>query len=189
VVKYLQKQQVFLIQTTFFCRKWITSGKCYVTFKIVATRDELLIGVTNQPEVRKLSAYGNLNRTDTWVYSKSSVHFGMVCFGTTKIVGENNFVEGDDVTIYVDADEQEVCWYRNGKFIATNLPNFPLQPSTDGYGIYVQVDEVKDRVEILDFGYCVPFEKKPEDVKMWEDTFSGKAKKELLTTRALFPIQ
>jgi len=130
----------------------------------------MIIGVSSDPtSVRMLNAYQNLGREDTWVYSRVAQHFGMVSLGRTRIDGDNHFIKGDSVTIYIDADNREVCWYRNGKFVACNLPGFPLAEAENGYGIYVQVDNTNDRVQIIDYGYKKPFEDKQEDVLRWEN--------------------
>jgi len=155
-----------------FVRKRIKFGKFFASFYINQSRDEMVIGVSPNPEnARKLNGWDNISSNQIWCYSRKSENFGMVYFAQKKIVGKNTFSELDMVTIYVDADAREVRWYKNGKFVAKNLPHFPLPTTETGYGIFVLLDDVGDEVTLKDFGYDkVPFIEEIEDLKVWDET-------------------
>jgi len=98
----------------------------FVEFKVVSSEDEMVIGVSHNPDqARLLNGWSNCGTDLIYTYSRKPT-MGMIKFGQTKIIGRNYFVEGDLVAIYVNTDNRQVSWYRNGKFVATNLPKYPL---------------------------------------------------------------
>jgi len=155
-IKYLNKDSKLLKignnhdSNNIFIDDRLTCGECFVEFKILGTYDELIIGVTaHVHSVGKVSGWANLGHPHTWTYSKGpNVSSPMFAFGKHSVAGSDGFAKNDLVAIYVNADHREVCWFKNGKFMRSNLPEHPLPDykeieESDGYGIYVLVDEKK----------------------------------------------
>jgi len=152
-----------------FINRLISKGEAYVECLVKAAYDEMAFGVTACPSViRRTNAWANVGNPHEYVYNYRERYYGMISFGKTKVRGTNTFKVGDKVAVYVNADKLQVSWYKNGRFVATNLPENPLPPSTEGYGIWVMVDYTNDEVLITDFGYYQPYPDLEVDVAAWK---------------------
>jgi len=134
---------------------------CFVEFDVVKSRDEMSFGVTYEAEwVEKMSGYGNLSTNATWLYSKKK-SMPTLIFAGSKISPADvpSFGEGDRIAVYADPEQREVRFYKNGTFVASNLPEHPL-PLAEGKALrmYGMVDQVNDQVSLNRFGPGLPYD-------------------------------
>jgi len=161
-----------------FIEKKIFKGEAFVEFQINASFDEMAIGVTAFPSViRNVNAWDNVGHPLEFVYNRKPTYYGMIGLGRYKIPGRNTFSVGDIVTIYINADERRVNWYRNKIFVGTNLPESPLPDTTEGYGIWTMVDYTNDNVMIWNYGYYKPYTETEEEITAWKELASKREKK------------
>ena len=122
--------------------------------------------------VAQLSGWSNLGHRSVWAYARSGGASPTVTFGGVNITrGLSGFREGDTVAVFVSVRERQVIWFRNGRFVATNLPGHPLPELAPdrGYGVYVLVDDEGDEVSISRFGYRCPHPIGPSDKAAWDE--------------------
>lgn len=144
---------------------------CFVEFRIVHTRGEMSFGVTPNP-TQVLDAYGHANRklNCTWLYGKRNPSTAVwLLGGVSRQKDGEAFQQNDLVTVYVDPENKQVQFYRNGELISDNLPKYPLPEfcADEPWRIYAMVHLAHDEVQIERFGPGEPFEDKikaPEPV-------------------------
>lgn len=132
---------------------------CFVEFAVLQTLDELSIGVTSdRRRVEAVSGFQNLSLNCTWIYSKRKQMPTFLLAGNRlNPEGGREITRGikqdDRVALFVDPTKQEVRFYKNGLFVASNLPDYPLPAQTDDpLWVYVMVDAVGDEVSIVRSG-------------------------------------
>jgi len=133
---------------------------CFVEFEASSASDEMIFGVTDQPEkVERVSGFSNMRLQCIWSYAKHGSQSPTLQFGAKRINGVQGFRQGDRVAVFVDPLERQVKFFRNGKCVADNLPEHPL-PEVDESNplqIYALVDYQGDKVQILSFGPGEPY--------------------------------
>jgi hypothetical protein len=135
---------------------------CFAEFRIIKTGDEMVIGVAHKvPEVARASGFANLHLTSTWSYGKAGGRaMPKLFFGGQKPSASEDigFKEEDLVAIFVDIENKQVKFYKNGTLVADNLPEFPFpDDAVQPFQIFVQLDDMDDEVEIVRFGPFQPY--------------------------------
>jgi len=137
---------------------------CFVEFSIVRSSDEMSVGVTTLDRTRQISGFGNLDLKHTWIYSKRKA-MPKLLFGGEPLNPDDvpSYHEGDIVAVFVDPEAGLVKFYKNRKFVASNLPDYPViagvsvtaedQPCR----IYTMVDGVHDEIAVISFGPGEPY--------------------------------
>eukprot|EP00930_Biecheleria_cincta_P085972 TRINITY_DN75339_c0_g1_i1.p1 TRINITY_DN75339_c0_g1~~TRINITY_DN75339_c0_g1_i1.p1 ORF type:complete len:278 (-),score=41.28 TRINITY_DN75339_c0_g1_i1:314-1120(-) len=134
---------------------------CFVEFEVLQSLDEISFGVTgDRQQVEDCSGFRNLWLDCTWIFSKRKSMPTLLFAGhKSNPAGHPSISQNDRVALFVDPIQQEVKFYRNGTFIASNLPAHPLPPQTDDpLWIYVMVDQTGDEVSIVRFGPGMVFD-------------------------------
>src|SRR5690606_4674455 len=104
----------------------------YAEFLMERSRDEMMVGLTPNPRiVREISGWSNLSHPHTWVYCKRGGVSPMIEFGKKSYLGSNGFDQGDRIAIYLNVEARQVSWFKNGTFIITNLPDYPLPKASE----------------------------------------------------------
>jgi len=144
---------------------------CFVEFRVIHTRGEMSFGVTHKPS-EVLDAYGNANRklNCTWTYGKRSSSMVSCLFGgiVPRLKEPGEALQKDDlITVYVDPENKQVKFYRNGELIVENLPKYPLPElcADEPLRMFAMVHQAHDEVHIQRFGPGEPFEEKPKLLK------------------------
>jgi hypothetical protein len=135
---------------------------CFAEFRIIKTGDEMLVGVAHKvPQVARASGFSNLSLTSTWSYGKAGRRSMPVLFfgGERPSASEDiGFQAGDLVAIFVDIENKQVKFYKNGTLVVENLPEFPFpDDAVQPFQIFVMVDATDDEVEIVRFGPFQPY--------------------------------
>jgi len=137
----------------------VVQQPCFAEFSVVRSCDELSVGVTTQDRVKSVSGFGNMDLQRTWIYSKRQT-MPKLLFGGKALNPEEvpSYTEGDMVAVFVDPDAGLVKFYKNGKLVASNLPDWPLLRSEDEQcRIYAMVDGLHDELAILRYGPGEPY--------------------------------
>jgi hypothetical protein len=129
---------------------------CFVEFNVARSRDEISIGVATDIErVEQTEGFSNLSLKSTWVYSKRQA-MPTLFFGGQSLNPEDvpSYGEGDRIAVFVDPEERLVKFYKNGDFVASNLPWHPLPSAADraDLRIYAMLDATRDEISIIRFG-------------------------------------
>jgi len=133
---------------------------CFAEFLVAQTRDEMAFGVASGIE-RVAGASANDLELASWSYAKvgrNSQPLWYLFFGGQKpqrLDSTAGFRAGDLVAVFVDPDAREVRFYKNGEFVMSNLPSYPLPDAL--VQIFVQVDMTDDEVQIVRFGPGSPY--------------------------------
>lgn len=138
---------------------------CFAEFHVEVGQDEMSIGVTYDREaLEQISGFMNLRCSNTWVYSKSKKYgrasMPALLFGGAQVQpeGVSAFQAGDTVAVFVDPEKRLVRFYRNGVFVASNLPDWPLPPDGEcPLWMYAMVDYQGDEISVVRFGPGEPY--------------------------------
>lgn len=141
---------------------------CFAEFRVIHTRGEMSFGVTHKPS-EVLDAYGNANRklNCTWTYGKRSQSMVSCLFGgvVPRLKDPGEALQPDDlIAVYVDPENKQVKFYRNGELIVDNLPKYPLPEfcADEPLRMFAMVHQANDEIHIQRFGPGEPFEEKPQ---------------------------
>jgi len=133
---------------------------CFVEFHVVRSGDEMSFGVTYDDQVERLSGFSNLGAKSTWIYSKRA-SMSTFFFAGAKLSPEDvpSFVQGDRIAVYADPEAREVRFYKNGEFVASNIPEHPLPVAGERpLRMYAMVDQTMDEISLIRFGPGLPYE-------------------------------
>lgn len=134
---------------------------CFVEFLVISTRDEMSIGVTDNPQrAETASGLSNIRMGGTWIYSRRyRGSMPALLLNGARDATVKGYGDGDLIAAYVDPDQRLVQFFRNKELVASNLPDHPLPELTEETTLrfYVMVDETHDELDIARFGPGEPY--------------------------------
>lgn len=140
-----------------FLGRGVRDQPAWVKFLVHRSTDELIFGVTHEPEkVAALSGFSNCRLSCTVAFSKQTHATPRLKFGSIEDRAEAgcpSIRAGDEVGIRVDPLLRQVQFWHNSEAVLNPASSGVELVEAGEYGVYVLVDDTGDSIQIVDFGY------------------------------------